>query len=151
MKKKCVIFDVDGTLADNKHRHQWIVSQPKNWDAWYAGVKDDKLILPVASRFIDIKTHHKDIDIIVLSGRSDQCRQSTEDWLKAHLPMDGVPIYMRKANDHRQDYIIKHEIAQEIMKTYDILEAYDDRKQVIDMWISLGVFVFDVSQGKGNF
>ena len=58
---------------------------------------------------------------------------------------------MRKAGDHRNDAIIKSEIADEIEKEYNIFCVFDDRKRVVDMWIERGIFVFDVGQGKGDF
>jgi hypothetical protein len=58
---------------------------------------------------------------------------------------------MRKYKDHRDDSVVKGEIADEIQKTYNILGVFDDRKRVVDMWSNRGIFVFDVGQGKGDF
>ena len=33
---KAVIFDIDGTLADSKHRLKYIEQQPKQWDRFFS-------------------------------------------------------------------------------------------------------------------
>jgi hypothetical protein len=58
---------------------------------------------------------------------------------------------MRKYQDHRDDAIVKGEIADEIEKDFKIFAVFDDRKRVVDMWAKRGIFVFDVGQGQGNF
>lgn len=59
---------------------------------------------------------------------------------------------MRKYKDHRDDSIVKSEIADEIEKTYNILGVFNDHQRVIKYtWLSRDVFVFDVGQGQGDF
>jgi hypothetical protein len=60
-------------------------------------------------------------------------------------------LLMRKCGDHRDDAIVKGELADQIEKDYNIFAVFDDRQRVIDMWVNRGVFVFDVGQGNGNF
>jgi hypothetical protein len=58
----------------------------------------------------------------------------TEEWLKLH----GVPydeIYMRPAEDKREDSIIKQELFDaHIRDRYNVLFVLDDRNRVVDMW-----------------
>jgi hydroxymethylpyrimidine pyrophosphatase-like HAD family hydrolase len=35
--KPMVVFDIDGTLADNEHRVHYLHNHPKNWDAFLLG------------------------------------------------------------------------------------------------------------------
>ena len=88
--------------------------------------------------------------LIFVSGRSDDYRKQTEEWLEKY-DISYNALYMRKYKDHRDDVIVKGELADEIEKEYNILGVFDDRKKVIDMWINRGIFVFDVGQGKGDF
>ena len=60
-------------------------------------------------------------------------------------------LYMRKYKDHRDDAIVKAEIADIIEEQYQIFAVFDDRKRVLTMWQERGIFTFDVSQGKGDF
>lgn len=65
-------------------------------------------------------------------------------------------LYMRTTKDHRKDYIVKKELLYRFMDDAkitkdDISFVIDDRLSVIDMWISEGLFVFNVNNGKGEF
>jgi hypothetical protein len=91
-----------------------------------------------------------DCDLFFVSGRSDDYREQTEEWLTAFgFKWDG--LYMRKYKDHRDDAVVKGEIADEILKTHMILGVFDDRQRVVNMWVQRGIWVFDVGQGKGQF
>jgi uncharacterized HAD superfamily protein len=92
----------------------------------------------------------KDTDLIFVSGRSNDYREKTEEWLAKHC-FEYHSLLMRNERDNRDDSIVKGEIADEIEKTHKILMVFDDRKRVVDMWINRGIWVFDVGQGKGDF
>jgi hypothetical protein len=139
--------DLDGTLCDVSHRRQWVATQPKNWDAWNAGIAEDKLNLPVYNTVVALSQY---FDIVLVSGRGEEYRQVTEEWLERNN-VTYSKLFMRPAGDFRPDDEIKAELADEVEKTYKILGVFDDRKRVVDMWIARGVFVFDVGQGKANF
>jgi phosphoglycolate phosphatase-like HAD superfamily hydrolase len=146
-KKDCYVFDLDGTLCDVRHRRQYVATKPRNWDAWNAGLVMDHPHLPVLQVLQGLAQQH---DILIVSGRSDDYRQQTEEWLaKYDVPYNN--LYMRKYGDHRDDSVVKTEIADEIEKTHRILGVFDDRQRVVNMWIERGIWVFDVGQGKGNF
>ncbi len=85
--------------------------------------------------------------IILLSGRMDTYRPQTESF----LTKNSVPhshLWMRAEGDMRKDSIIKREIYErEIAGKYNVLFVLDDRNQVVDMWRSLGLTVFQVAEG----
>jgi hypothetical protein len=146
-KTSCFVFDLDGTLCDVRHRRQWVATKPKNWNAWNAGISEDKPNMPV----LDVLHRLSNVyDIVLVSGRGSEYRQPTIDWLRKHgVHFSG--LYMRAAGDFRADDEIKAELADEVEKDYRILGVFDDRKRVVDMWIKRGIFVFDVAQGQGDF
>jgi hypothetical protein len=146
-KIPCYVCDLDGTLCDVSHRRQWIATQPKNWDAWNAGISDDKLNVPV---YDAISALAMAFPIILVSGRGEEYRQVTEQWLERNN-VTYHELFMRKAEDFRPDDEVKSELADEVEKTYKILGVFDDRQRVVRMWRSRGIFVFDVSQGNGEF
>jgi len=147
MKPDVYLCDLDGTLCNVSHRRQYVATKPRNWDAWNAGLVNDKPNLAVLGIITSLTYYYP---LIFVSGRSDDYRKQTEEWLEKY-DISYNALYMRKYKDHRDDAIVKGELADQIEKDYNIFAVFDDRKKVIDMWINRGVFVFDVSQGKGNF
>jgi predicted secreted acid phosphatase len=149
-KLSCIIFDLDGTLCDVSHRRQFVATKPRNWDAWNKGIVNDKPVQQVLDIFHALKYEYP---IFFVSGRSDDYRDATLEWFEKHgiTEYDYNGLYMRKYKDHRDDAIVKSEIADEIEKQYKIFAVFDDRKRVLTMWQQRGIFTFDVSQGKGDF
>ena len=87
------------------------------------------------------------LSVIVVSGRTDDCRSQTEQWLAQH-GVRPTQVLMRSTGDHRQDSTIKQEIyQQQICGQYNIKLVLDDRQQVVDMWRDLGLTVFQVAAG----
>jgi hypothetical protein len=154
MKRNAIIFDLDGTLCDVRHRRHFVATKPKNWRAWNEGMVNDQpntavaFVLQALDYFIEHNS--KNTDIIFVSGRSDDYREKTVEWLLTN-GFEYDALYMRKYKDNRDDSIVKGEIADEIEKTHNILFVFDDRKRVVDMWVNRGIWVFDVGQGKGDF
>ena len=154
LKFDAYLFDLDGTLCDVRHRRKFVTSKPKNWQAWNAGLVNDppnKPVCEIFKKLAGIRTSDcYDWKMIIVSGRSDEYKEQTEEWLrKNQLFYDA--IYMRKANDSRDDAIVKAEFADEIEKHYNILGVFDDRLKVVRMWQERGIFVFDVGQGASDF
>lgn len=151
-KKNCIIFDLDGTICDVSHRRQYVATKPRNWDAWNAGLTNDT---PHRAVELVYKSLHAsrgiiDTDMFFVSGRSDDYRDQTEQWLKDN-GFKWDHLYMRKYKDHRDDSVVKGEIADEIEKTHNILFVFDDRQRVVNMWVNRGIWVFDCGQTKGDF
>lgn len=148
-KRNCFIFDLDGTICDVRHRRQYVATKPRNWDAWNAGLVNDTPNLPVKIVYQAL-CQQSQADLIIVSGRSDDYKEQTIKWLiDNEIFYD--EIFMRKYKDHRDDAVVKGEIADEIEKTHNIIGVFDDRKRVVNMWIERGIWVFDVGQGKGDF
>jgi len=148
MKPDVYLCDLDGTLCNVSHRRQYVATKPRNWDAWNAGLVNDKPNLAVLGIITSLTYYYP---LIFVSGRSDDYRKQTEEWLEKY-DISYNALYMRKYKDHRDDVIVKGEIADEIEKEYNILGVFDDRQKVIkNTWLSRGIFVFDVGQGKGDF
>lgn len=85
---------------------------------------------------------------IFVSGRPDSCREDTRMWLSKHVSTFG-PLYMRRTGDHRADYLIKRELFDaEIRDKYNVIAAFDDRNQVVDMYREMGLTVLQVADGN---
>jgi hypothetical protein len=147
-----VVFDIDGTLANIEHRLDYVRSKPKNWKAFDAGIPNDKVNEPVVEVFrkFTFALYHQ---VVLASGRNERSRQATEDWLYKNNLSGYQKLYMRKADDFRNDSIVKREMLDEIIADYGKKPdmVFDDRPRVVNMWRDAGIFVFDVYQGKEDF
>lgn len=132
---KTVIVDIDGTLADVRHRlHHIEVPGKKNWKAFFEAADRDRPIRRILDKVREMANDHT---IVIVTGRPEKYRFSTEKWLKKH----NVPykkLYMRRNGDHRPDYEAKSAVLDEIPAT-DIVLAIDDRPPVCEMWERNGI------------
>lgn len=84
---------------------------------------------------------------LFVSGRPDSCRNLTRRWLNKHVTTLGGLI-MRDTGDHRPDYIVKLELFDKrIRDNYDVVIAFDDRQQVVNMYREIGITVAQVAEG----
>lgn len=146
--KQCIVFDIDGTLADCSHRVHFVNGSRKDWVSFMKGIPDDK---PVAQLTM-LNAILKDVNypIFLCSGRSEDERDVTEAWLKKHRIIFDK-MYMRKSKDYRADYVIKRELLDEIRADgYEPFIIFDDRQCVVDMWRKEGLFVLQCDP-KANF
>lgn len=147
---KCFIFDIDGTLADNGHRQDWVKTKPKNWTAYNKTMGEDTPIIPVITVLRHLQYGGTPFHIFICSGREEIYRQVTEGWLEEQdIEHDG--LFMRKEQDYRDDCIVKKEMLDTIIKTYEVVGVFDDRYKVVNMWREQGLFVFDVNQTRSIF
>lgn len=136
-KRRCVICDIDGTLAHNYGgRNIYDLTRVKE-------DTPDPLVCAVLDG-LDSTFGIDYLDIIIVSGREDDCRKETEEWLY-HNMIPYKALYMRKSGDKRNDAIVKEEIYKEFIEPeYCVLGVIDDRNKVVRMWEKLGVKVMKV-------
>lgn len=145
-----VCFDIDGTLADVSHRVKYWREKPKNWNMFKSEMVNDTPIEPIVKIARDLAEQGH--NIILCSGRSEESRKVTIEWMNKHrIPF--AKLYMRAEKDYRGDDIIKKELLDKIIEDWgkapDIV--FDDRPRVVKMWRENGVFVADVYQGEEDF
>ncbi len=139
-KPDAIIVDMDGTLS--------LLNGRDPFD--YTKVSYDLPNQPVIDA-VNAFVFWNDVKLIVVSGREDSCEKYTVDWLWDNVDSFGAltPIYMRKSGDYRKDYVVKMEIFDKYIRdNYNVVAVFDDRKQVLDVWEEIGLFTFNVSQGK---
>jgi FMN phosphatase YigB (HAD superfamily) len=158
MKKKAYVFDIDGTLADITHRRHHVESKPKNWKAFKEGLSQDtrnEFVCDMYDHLLDIRAYEEDrdtgetpFDILLCSGRGEEQREDTENWLKDKGLGGYTKLYMRGLKDYRADDVIKPELWEQIEEEgYEIVSMFDDRKRVVDKARELGYNVFQVAEG----
>ncbi len=140
---RCYLFDLDGTLADCAHRLHHIQGGRKDWKSFFAHCGSD---LPIP-HIVELARHLAQVETLVFcSGRSDEVRKETEAWLAAQA-LSG-PLYMRRRNDKRADYIVKAELLDQILADgFEPIMAFDDRDQVVKMWRARGIPCAQVAEG----
>jgi hypothetical protein len=91
------VIDIDGVLADVRHRLVHLDKRPKDWGSFFrAAVKDPPLAegLDAARRLAEV------YEVVYLSGRPEHLRKDTVAWFRRH----GVPegeLHLRPRNDFR--------------------------------------------------
>jgi len=154
MSQPCYLFDIDGTVADLRHRLHHIKIAPKNWNAFFAEVKNDApiehmrtLIYHLVEGQSGAMDEHK-TRIVFMSGRMERCRADTEAWLvKHHFPAHAA-LYMRAEGDYRSDDIVKAELLQRVIADgFKPRMAFDDRDRVVKMWRDNGIPCAQVAEG----
>jgi len=123
------VIDLDGVLADVRHRLHFLESSPKDWDGFFAGIPDDP-VLPegraVVARLAE------DHELIYLTGRPESTRPETEAWLERH----GLPrakVVMRRARDRRPARVTKPALLRDLVADgREVVVVVDDDPQVCD-------------------
>lgn len=131
-----VLVDIDGTVALMCARSPYDETR----------VHEDLPNAPVIAtvRALAAAGHR----IVFVSARTEGCRATTESWLKEHVGVEFDTLHLRPVGDSRRDSVVKGEIFNAHIRTrYDVLCVLDDRRQVVDMWRSIGLTVLHVADG----
>lgn len=143
---RSVIFDIDGTLSDPSHRLHHIKGGNRNWPAFFDAMGDDPVHEPIQwlNELMDGQ-----VQVLITTGRPETHREHTEAWLDQH----GIryhTLYMRAADDHRPDYIVKEQILDAIIADgFEVLLVIDDRQSVVDMWRKRGLTCLQCRKDDG--
>ena len=141
MKRRAIIVDVDGTVAD-MNKGQEGARQPWDWHRVGEDLPHWDVITLV--RMLEAAGHA----VIFVSGRDERCRAVTAEWLDIFVHVEYHALHMRAAKDNRADDIVKEEIyLKEIEPLYDVKFVFDDRNKVVAMWRSHGLRVLQVADG----
>lgn len=162
-----IVFDLDGTLADDGHREHFLTGHglkswdgKKDWDSYFAACYDDIPIDEVIAVMRDMafawdenKSNFR-WEIEVWTGRSEAVREETMRWLNDFVTHDWwyksrkiQALRMRPVGDHRPACELKRQWLQEKMEKGEyVFLAFDDRDEDVEMWRSEGVTCFQVEE-----
>ena len=146
-----IICDIDGTIADCEHRRHYITTKPKDHDAFYAGVREDKPIGNVILLLLSLlECDYAPPSVTFVTGRPERIRKDTEWWLAEylHLYPEHYQMFMRKDHDYRQDYLVKQDILDKHIDKSKVWVVLDDRDQVVQMWRRNGLTCLQVADGN---
>lgn len=146
-----VICDLDGTLCNIDHRIHHVRHEDRKmrrWDRFFAGIPEDKLNADIAYLLLNMLDGNSSLDIVYASGRGEDTREATENWLYTHDMNIHKHLFMRPAKDSRDDALIKEIILDfEILTRYIPIFVLDDRTRVVNMWRKRGVRCLQVAPG----
>ena len=168
-----IVFDLDGTLADTAHRNHFI-ERPvgkKDWDAWNKACVDDT---PLPACQILCNAWWDGSEIQIWSGRSEEVRKETEDWLVKHLEdranIDAFPwithyengqpvldygevanpiiLKLRPKKCYTPDNELKAQwLKESIEEGWTPGLVFEDRTRMVEMYRGKGIPCFQVAPG----
>jgi hypothetical protein len=122
------VVDIDGVLADVRHRLHHVTGRPKDWRAFFAGADRDGLLPEgedAARRLAEV------YELVYLSGRPERLRAVTEAWFERHDLPPGR-LVLRPPDDYRPSSVWKVERLEELAETRTVAVLVDDDPRVLD-------------------
>lgn len=142
-RKMAVVCDIDGTMAEIEHRRKYLHRDKEagikpNWTMFFKEMVNDTVNIWCYDIIMALGLQYP---IIFATGRPDNFRKETFNWLNEHrIYMN--ELYMRPRFDCRQDNIVKEIILEfEILPRYKVHFVLDDRPSVCRMWRRRGLTV----------
>ncbi len=128
------LVDIDGVVADVRHRVHFVERRPKNWDRFFAEAVHDP---PHAEGIAVVNRLLEDHDVVYLTGRPEHLRAATDEWLAAH-GIGGHRLIMRGADDRRPSARFKVQAAANLARRRRVGIVIDDDASVIDAMKAAG-------------
>jgi phosphoglycolate phosphatase-like HAD superfamily hydrolase len=128
------VFDVDGVLADVRHRLHHLESRPKNWDAFFRDAAHDP---PLAEGIALCVESAKDCEVVYVTGRPEHCRRDTVAWFARHGLPEGR-LSMRRHGDRRPARMAKPQLLRTLARDRTVAVVVDDDEQVCTAYEEAG-------------
>jgi hypothetical protein len=132
------IVDLDGVVADVRHRLHHLTGRRRDWDAFFAAAGDDPAHPEGLAVVATLTAEH---DIVYVTGRPERLRTVTERWLVAH-GIGGHELVMRADRDHRPAAQFKVGVARGMAGERPVAVVVDDDAQVLAAMRAAGFTVF---------
>lgn len=131
------VIDIDGVLADVRHRVKYLERSPADWRRFFAAAPEDGVLAEgrdVVAQLAEV------CEIVYLSGRPESIRAATEDWFTRHQLPSG-DLLLRPAGDFRPARVFKVEVLRRLRRRAPVSVVVDDDPEVIAAVTAAG---FDV-------
>ena len=134
------IIDLDGTIADDRHRIPFIDHEANTLTDKYHEYHSRCYADPVINRDIvddHVAEGHK---IIFNTSRPEEFRNPTCAWLTMNfkLPEDTL-LVMRPNGNHESSHVLKPKAIRQYIFGHEHVIAYDDKPAVCDAYLFVGV------------
>lgn len=131
MSRPVAVLDIDGTVADARHRLSLIAGTPTHadWARFFDAADADPLIPEGAAVARALAAEHP---IVWYTGRPERVRALTEDWLRLH-ELPAGPLLMQASNDARLARVVKLEHLDRLRSTGGVALVVDDDPRVVEL------------------
>jgi beta-phosphoglucomutase-like phosphatase (HAD superfamily) len=140
---RAVIWDLDGTLADDRARAHFVEverGRKRDWHSYFDAIEEDP---PIAASMAILHAMRRDgLRIVYLTGRPEYTREKTLLWLAANGLGEFDLLLMRPDGDHRPAGEFKVDAVADLRDRYEVVCAFEDRIDVADALRRRGVPVF---------
>ena len=127
-KPMVAVIDIDGVVADLRHRLHHVTEHPKDWWRFFAGADADGLLVEGEET---VRALAEVYDVVYLSGRPERLRAVTERWFARHDLPEG-PLLLRPVDDYRPSSVYKIDVLEELAETRTVVVLVDDDPRVLD-------------------
>ena len=127
-ERMLAVIDIDGVVADVRHRLHHVATPPKDWRSFFAAAPEDPLLDEGVRVVRALAEVH---EVVYLSGRPEVCRPDTLTWLERH----GLPpgeVHLRPSDDRRPSRFYKVDALDGFARTRQIAVLVDDDLLVCD-------------------
>jgi hypothetical protein len=121
------VVDIDGVVADVRHRVRYLELRPRDWDAFFGAAADDPPLAAGLARVAELARGH---EIVWLTGRPEWLRDTTLAWFRDN----GLPagrLIMRRAHDRRPAKVVKRAELRRLAADRTVQVVIDDDPAVV--------------------
>lgn len=125
-RRQIAVVDIDGVLADVRHRLHFVRERPKDWGGFFAAARHDP---PLEEGLETARRLAEAYEVVYLSGRPEHCRQDTLDWFERY----GVPegrLLLRRQGDRRPARLVKVDVLRRLSRDAEVVVLVDDDEEV---------------------
>jgi phosphoglycolate phosphatase-like HAD superfamily hydrolase len=131
---RLAVFDIDGVVADVRHRLHHLERRPKNWAGFFAAARRDP---PLPEGVELAKGYARSHHLVWLTGRPEHLREVTLAWLAAQdLPHEW--LLMRPANDRSPARLFKERQLKYLGREAQVDLVVDDDPAVVTRLLEAG-------------
>jgi hypothetical protein len=126
-QRPIAVVDLDGVVADVRHRLRYLAGRPKDWDRFFAAARSD----PAHPEGLAVVAHlAENHEIVFVTGRPNRLRDDTVEWLEEH-GLGGHRLMMRPDGDRRPAAQVKRQLVVALARDREIGIVVDDDALVL--------------------